>query len=634
MTASSSYRPAGSAAGSEESRAQRTEEVLKAFHEEAALGKAYDTRLVARLWPYVRPHRRLVWLSLGVGVLTATGAVSRPFLMRYIIDDGVMAKRPEVLMYGGAAFSAVVVLEQLLNFVQVYSVQIAGARAMADLRRRVFDFLHGLKLAFFDQQPIGRLVTRVTNDIDAILELFASGALNAFVDMLKLVGIVAIMLSLDWKLSLVAFAAAPLVGLLVSFVRRRAREAFREIRAKTARMNATMNEQISGMTVVQAFGREQGAQDEFDVINAAYRDANIRSIKYEAVQDAAIEMVAAVCLASIVVSLGYRPVSFGTVVAFNAYLIMFFEPITALAQRYTLLQSAMAGAERVFTLLDTRAPDAPTVGDTEAPADAGFAFEHVQFGYKPGQPVMRDVSFQVRDGEKIALVGATGAGKSTVASLLLRLYDVDRGVVRVGGRDVRSVERSDLRRRFAVVPQDVFLFPGTVATNVAIGDDEPDRDRVVEALRRIDAYDLFMRRPGGIDAPVEERGENFSAGERQLIAFARALYRDAPILILDEATASVDSDTEARLQHALEELLKGRTALIIAHRLSTIRAVDRILVFHRGRLVEQGTHDELLEAGGIYARLHALHFARGDRSDPAASSAPAHPEAQPPSGSG
>jgi ATP-binding cassette subfamily B multidrug efflux pump len=595
----------------------RAEAALRAFHEEGAFGKAYDTRLVARIWPYMRPHQGLLWLSIALGIVMAGMSLFRPYLMRITIDRGAIAKDPKVLLWGGAAFAAVIVVEQGLNFIQVYAVQVSGARALSDLRQTVFAFLHGRRLAFFDRQPVGRLVTRVTNDIDAILELFASGALNAVVDLLKLVGIVVVMVSLDWRLSLVGFAAAPVVALMVQFVRRRSREAFRAIRAKTAQMNANMNEQVSGMAVVQAFCREEAAAAEFDAINGAYRDANIASIKYEAIQDAAIEMVTSVCLASIVVSLGYHPVSFGTVVAFNAYLLMFFEPISALAQRYTLLQSAMAGAERVFGLLDLDETDAPTRTDALPPLEpraSAFSLDDVTFGYKPGIPVLRGVTFSVRPGEKVAVVGPTGAGKTTLASLLLRLYDTTEGVVRVGGQDVRSLERGELRRRFAVVPQDVFLFPGTVATNIAVGDETPDRARVEEALRRLDAYDLLQRRPGGIDARVDERGENFSAGERQLIAFARALYRDAPIVVLDEATASVDSDTEARIQRALDELMRGRTALIIAHRLSTVRAADRILCFQRGRLVEQGTHSELLRAGGLYSKLHRLHFARQSES--------------------
>jgi ATP-binding cassette subfamily B protein len=527
---------------------------------------------------------------------------------------------------GGLTLVGIVLIEQILGFVQIYSIQIVGASAMADMRRHVFAFLHELRLSFFDNQPVGRLVTRVTNDVDAILELFASGALNAFGDLVRLVGIVVLMLTLDWKLSLIGFLAAPPVALLVLGVRRRMRELFREIRAKTARMNSTMNEQVSGMAVIQAFNRQDAAKDEFDEINVAYREANIHSIKYEAMQDAAIETVAAVCLASIIVSLGYRPVSFGTIVAFSAYLGQFFEPISALAQRYTLLQSAMAGAERVFGLLDSDAKDAPRktprpLGDvTQA-----VGFENVQFEYKPGVPVLRDVSFSARPGEKIALVGPTGAGKTTITALLLRLYDTQGGVVRVDGQDVVGLEREELRRRFAVVPQDVYLFPGSIASNVA-GGEVPDMARVERALRRIGAYDLFAAREAGLNASVAEHGSNFSAGERQLIAFARALYRDAPILILDEATASVDSDTEARLQHALEELLEGRTALIIAHRLSTIRRADRIVVFHKGRIVEQGSHDELLAARGLYAKLHALQFAR-ESHGPSASLPPPQPAA-------
>ncbi len=592
--------------------ATRTEKALRAFHEEGAITTSYDARLAARIWPFLRPYQSLLWLSVGLGVVMALLSLVRPYIMRVTIDKGALAKDPHVLFEGGLAFAIVILIEQVLNFVQVYAVQISGARAMTDLRRDVFTFLHGRRLAFFDRQPVGRLVTRVTNDIDAILELFASGALNSVVDLIKLVGIVVVMVGLDWRLSLIGFAAAPVVAVLVSLVRKKSRDAYRAIRAKTAQMNANMNEQVSGMAVVQAFCHEDAADAEFDLINAEYREANIKSVKYEAVQDAAIEMVTAVCLASIVVSLGYRPVSFGTVVAFNAYLVMFFEPISALAQRYTLLQSAMAGAERVFGLLDLDEADAPRIVEpSAAPVDDGaFAFDHVTFEYKPGVPVLSDVGFLVKPGEKVAVVGPTGAGKTTLASLLFRLYDATSGVVRVGGHDVKSLDRLALRRKFAVVPQDVFLFPGTVATNIAVGDPEPDRARVEDALRKMDAYDLFMRRPDGIDATVEERGENFSAGERQLIAFARALYRDAPIIVLDEATASIDSDTEARIQHALDALMKGRTCLIIAHRLSTVRAADRILVFQRGRLAEQGTHQELLRQGGLYSKLHRLHFAR------------------------
>lgn len=592
-------------------RTARIEKILRDFHEDASLGKAYDLTLLRRLWQFVYPHRRLLYWSLILGVVTVGLSLVRPLLMQWTIDSGVMAKDPNILLLGAASFAAVTLLEQGISVAKVFATQRLGALAVSDLRTHLFGFIHRLRMGFFDSQPVGRLVTRVTNDTDALMELASSGVLNIATDLLKLIGIIVLMLSLDWQLSIVAFLAVPPVTLLVQVVRRYHREAFREIRAKTSRMNANMNEQVSGMPVVQAFSRQEAAAEEFDKINEAYREANTRSIKYDAMQDAAIDTVTAICLALILLALGFHPVSFGVLVAFNAYVREFFEPISALAQRYTILQSSMAGAERIFLLLDVKDFDAPEATPaSEGPSDAVVRLEEVDFSYKPGVPVLRGVSLWARKGEKVALVGPTGSGKTTIASLLLRLYDVQAGVVRVGGKDVKSYSRDELRRHFAVVPQDVFLFPGTVADNVAAGE-TPDLQRVEEVLRRISALDLFKSRPKGLLSIVEERGSNFSAGERQLIAFARALYRDAPVLILDEATASIDSDTEAYLQAALNELMKDRTAIIIAHRLSTVQAADRIVVLHKGSVAEQGTHDELLRGQGLYAKLHALHFARG-----------------------
>lgn len=596
----------------------RAEQKLRAFHEEGAISRTYDLRLVGRLWPYIKPHRRYIALSLVTLVVMVAVNLFRPILMGDVVRSAMQGD-PARLMRNGFSLAALLVVLQTMTFAQMYMMQVAGARAMADLRAHIFLFLQRLELAFFDRTPVGRLVTRATNDVDAVGEVFASGVLNAVGDLLSLAGIVVMMLVLDLRLSLIAFAALPVVGVVVNFVRKRSRVAYRDIRTKTARLNAFLNEQVSGIVVVQAYAREAAMAEDFDGINEAYREANKRSIFYEALLDAAIEMVGILCIASVLFwtgfhRLGAHVVSFATVVTFTQYIKQFFEPVSTLATRYTVLQSAMAGAERIFQLLDETVLDAPVRAKDECasdgPEDEAVAFENVTFEYKPGIPVLSDVNLVVRRGEKVALVGATGAGKTTVGSLALRLYEVKTGNVRVLGKDIRSYDRHALRVNFSVVPQDVFLFAGTVLSNVAMADPSPDRARAEWALTKVGALELFQRREGGLDALVDERGSNFSAGERQLIAFARAVYREAPVLILDEATASVDSDTEVRLQRALEAVMEGRTALMIAHRLSTIRAADRIIVFHKGRMVETGTHDDLMAKGAVYARLYRMQFAR------------------------
>jgi ATP-binding cassette, subfamily B, multidrug efflux pump len=615
----------------------RAEEKLRAFHEEGAIGKAYDARLARRLFVYVKPHGRFVLVSLTTLALMAGVNLVRPLVMGDVVRQA-SAARADLLLRDGALLGVLLIVLQSMTFLQMYMMQLAGARAMADLRAHIFLFLQSLELKYFDRTPVGRLVTRATNDVDAVGELFASGVLNAVGDLLSLAGIVVMMLVLDWRLSLIAFAALPVVGLMVDFVRKRSREAYRDIRTKTARLNAFLNEQVSGIAVVQAYAREDAMAEEFDDINWAYREANKRSIYYEAVLDAAIEMVGTVCIASILWwsglhSIGTHLITFATVVTFTQYIKQFFEPISMLSTRYTVLQSAMAGAERVFQLLDVEERDAPPRKSEdclpEGPADEAILLENVWFEYKPDVPVLKDVTLVAKKGERIALVGATGAGKTTVSSVVLRLYEAKSGKVRVLGKDVRSYDRHSLRENFSVVPQDVFLFAGTILSNVAMSDPRPDRERAALALDKIGALPLFMKREGGLDATVDERGSNFSAGERQLLAFARAIYRDAPILILDEATSSVDSDTESRLQVALEAVMQNRTSLVIAHRLSTIRAADRIVVFHKGRVVESGTHDALMAQNGVYARLYRLQSAQ-EQAQQEGRAGPAEPTPTPP----
>jgi ATP-binding cassette subfamily B multidrug efflux pump len=589
--------------------------------------KTYDLALLRRLAPFARPSLALFVIAGVLVPITSLSGLVQPLLQRAAVQAAIVDHSAEDLLHVAFLFGIAIFVEFLTRFAQTYALQLGGQRTIAALRRAAYAKVQRLPLSYLDRTPVGRVVTRVTNDADAIGELFASGAVLGLADLLTLLAILGFMFYLDVRLTLVTLLAVPPLVLSVQWIRVRAREAFRAIRASIAQLNAYVAEQVQGMAVVQAFGREAECLAEYEEINAQHRDANFRSIRYDALLYSVVESIAAITVAIV---LWYGSVRaglvegessalyVGTVIAFYEYVQRFFGPIRDLSTKYTILQSSLAAAERVFALLDHAELDAPEGLPVEAhapsPEDVALELRGVSFGYRKSQLVLRDVDLLVKRGERIAIVGPTGSGKTTITSLAVRLYDVTEGHVLVDGKDVRELSSRDLRSRFAFVPQDVFLFAGTIAENVAAFAPKRDDARVRACLERVAVWDLVASR-GGLDARVDERGTNFSVGERQLLAFARALYLDRSILVLDEATANVDSHTEARLERAVSTLLEGRTAIVIAHRLSTIRSADRIVVISKGRIAEEGTHDELLAKNGLYARLHALQFAQADGAE-------------------
>ncbi|MGH9534316.1 MAG: ABC transporter ATP-binding protein [Terriglobales bacterium] len=600
-----------------------------AQQEEEVLGKAYDGRLMRRLLGYVRGYWPQIVLATTAALIGSVTQVAGPYLNKVVIDrylDPTHAPGSHSFLsawlpanaYAGIADIAILYLLLLaaglgLDFVQTYAMQWVGQHSMYDLRRDLFAHLQRLQVEFFDRNPVGRLVTRVTNDVETINDMISNALVAFFDDTFVLLLIVAVMFDANWVLALIALSVTPLIALGTMFFRRAVRDSYRRVRLAVARINTFLQEHMSGIALVQAFNREERAFAEFRQINHHHRRAWTDAVFAYAVYYPAVEILSTFAIAMILWFGGLRVLghglTIGIVVMFIQYSQRFFRPIQDLSDKYNTLQSAMAGSERIFKLLDTPVTLASPAAPVAAPAGVGrIEFEHVWFAYQGENWVLKDVSFTVDAGATLAIVGHTGAGKTTITSLLLRFYDVQRGRILVNGVDIRDWDLTALRRRFAVVLQDPFLTSGTIAANVRMGQPALSDAAVEDALAQVDLADFVRAQPQGLETVLRERGAGLSTGQKQLLSFARALAPNPPFLILDEATSSVDTETELKIRRALETMVSGRTSIIIAHRLSTIQRADLILVLHKGVLREQGTHQELLRQHGIYWRLYRLQY--------------------------
>ena len=592
------------------------------------LGKAYDGRLMRRLLTYLRPYRGQVIVAVVAIIGHSALDLAPPYLTKVVIDRYIPAGDLGGLGSIAVLYLAALIASFLLEYLQTWTMQVIGQKIMFDLRTQLVSHLHRLDLRFYDRNPVGRLMTRITTDVDVLNELFTSGVVSVFGDVFTLIGIMGVLIWMDWRLALAAFSVLPLIAGITHWFRVNARESYRTVRTWIARINAYLQERITGMATVQLYRREQRDFDAFDEIDRKHRDANVQSIFYYAVFYPAVELVGALAGSLILWVGGARlifdgsdPLTLGALVAFLQYSQRFFRPISDLSEKFNILQGAMASSERIFGLLDTPVEisskshlptrTSQTVHDSTRGSWKGpgvISLENVSFSYVEGEPVLKNVSFEVRPGERIGIVGATGSGKTTVVSLLLRFYDVQGGRITVDGVDIRDIALADLRSLFGLVLQDVQLFAGTIASNVRLGNDAISDDDVRRALDAVHASSFVDRLPQGLNSMVAERGSTLSVGQKQLLSFARALAFDSRVLVLDEATSSVDTDTELLIRAALKVVMRGRTTIAIAHRLSTIQDMDRILVMHRGELREAGTHQELLALRGIYHRLYELQF--------------------------
>jgi ATP-binding cassette subfamily B multidrug efflux pump len=604
------------------------------MHDDEVLGKAYDGRLMRRLLGYLRPYRPQVVFAVATIVGNSALQLAPPYLTKVVIDSYIPAGDLSGLAAIAAMYLATLFASFAFEYAQTWTMQVTGQRVMFDLRMQVFSHLHKLDLKFYDRNPVGRLMTRVTTDVDVLNELFTSGVVSIFGDVFTLIGIMAVLAWMDWRLALVAFSVLPLIALITQWFRTNVRESYRTVRLWIARINAYLQERITGMSTVQLFRREPRDFAAFDEIDRAHRNANVDSIFYYAVFYQAVELVSALAAALIIWYGGGRvmtdALTLGSLVAFLQYSQRFFRPISDMSEKFNVLQGAMASSERIFALLDTPVevtspevrlkPDTTAVrlkpDTTDDAAKVAIAFENVTFAYVPGEPVLKNVSFRVEPGQRVALVGATGSGKTTIVNLLLRFYDVQEGRITIDGVDIREMNLPTLRALFGLVLQDVHLFSGTIGANVRLGREEIDDAQVQQALEAVHAWGFVSRMPAGLATPVAERGATLSVGQKQLLSFARALAFNPRVLVLDEATSSVDTDTEFLIRDALKVVMRGRTTIAIAHRLSTIQDMDRILVLHKGELRETGTHQELLARRGIYHRLYQLQFKESASTEP------------------
>jgi ATP-binding cassette subfamily B protein len=586
---------------------------MNQYHEEEILGKAYDGRLARRLLTYLYPYRRVVGTSILLLVIVSGLRLIGPYLTLVAIDRYVTTGEAKGLTSIALLYLLVLVVQFGLSFVQMYLMNWTGQKIMFDLRMEIFSHVQKLHMKYFDQNPVGRLITRMTTDVDVLNELFTAGVVSIFGDIFSLGGIVLVMLWLNWKLALVCFSVIPLLFIATVIFKVKVRGSYRQVRQSVAKINAFLQENITGMTVVQIFVQSQRKYQQFDECNQDYRQANLQSVLYHGVFFPVVNLIGVIAIALILWYGGNQVLAemltLGALVAFIQYSEQFYKPISDLSEKLNILQSAMASSERIFNLLDTQPKVLPPARPQRPSQIQGkIEFSHVWFGYDPETPILKDVSLKVEPGEKVAIVGPTGAGKSTLINLLCRFYDIQKGEIRIDGIPVQDLDLNLLRQSIAVVLQDVFLFRGTIGENIGLWGRPGQEEKIERAARQVHAHSFIQSLPEGYRSPVAERGSRFSVGQRQLLAFARALAHNPRILVLDEATSSVDTETEHLIQNALHQLMESRSSLIIAHRLSTIQNCDRIIVLHKGEIQEEGTHFELLKNRGIYYKLYQLQY--------------------------